>query len=358
MAQNTSKVVEVAKSQVGYLEKRSAKELDSKTGNAGRNNYTKYGEWFGMNPALWCALFVCWCFAQAYGSIAKEMLCGGYSAACETMRQRFIKAGRYDKNPKVGACIFFSGTRHAGANHIGIVWKIDGSRIYTIEGNTSGANGVVDNGGGVALKSYSKSYSRIMGYGHPDYDVGESSQTTTSKPSISETAKAVVRGDYGNGEDRIDRLKALGYSDVEIKEIREKVNDLVSSPTQSSTQKPTESKPASNKIDEDGEWGRATTRAAQRVFCTTIDGIVSRQIAKYRSYMPNCLTSSWDFRSSGYSSGSALIKAIQRWCGASADGLCGPGTIKALQKKLGVKADGYMGPNTVKAFQTYLNKYL
>lgn len=312
---NPSKIIEVAKSQVGYLEKKSDKDLDSKTGNAGRNNYTKYGEWFGVNPVLWCAVFVCWCFAQAYGSIAKEMLCGGYSAACETMRSRFIKAGRYNKEPQAGDCIFFTGTRHAGANHIGIVWKVDGSKIYTVEGNTSGANGVVDNGGGVALKSYSKSYSRIMGYGHPNFDVGGSAQTTTSKPTTTQKP---------------------------------------ASTSSSSTSKPSKS----NKIDVDGEWGKSTTRAAQRVFCTTIDGIVSRQIAKYRSYMPNCLTSSWEFKSSGYHGGSALIKEIQRWVGASADGLCGPGTIKALQKKLGVTADGYMGPNTVKAFQKYLNRYL
>ena len=128
-----------------------------------------------------------------------------------------------------------------------------------------------------------------------------------------------------------------------------------SAPASTPAPKPTASP---NKIVVDGEWGKGTTSAAQKVFGTPVDGIVSRQIAKYRSYMPNCLTSSWDFRTSGYSSGSALIKAIQRWVGASADGLCGPGTIKALQKKLGVKADGYMGPNTVKAFQTYLNKYL
>ncbi len=237
MAYSPEKVISVATAEVGYLEKKSNKDLNSKTANAGSKNYTKYGEWFGVNPALWCALFVCWCFAMAYGSIAKEMLCGGYSAACETMRQRFIKEGRYDKNPKVGDCIFFSGTRHAGANHIGIVWKVDGSRIYTIEGNTSGANGVVDNGGGVAQKSYSRSYSRIMGYGHPDYDIGGDEVV---KPSISETAKAVVNGKYGNGQDRIDKLKALGYSDAEIKEIQAKVNEMVKPVSKPST-KPTQS---------------------------------------------------------------------------------------------------------------------
>lgn len=320
MAYSQDKVISVAKAEIGYLEKKSNKDLNSKTANAGSKNYTKYGAWYGDNPDYWCAMFVCWCFAQAYGSPAKDILCGGYSAACETMRARFVKAGRYNKEPQAGDCIFFTGTRHAGANHIGIVWKVDGSKIYTIEGNTSGANGVIDNGGGVAQKSYSKSYSRIMGYGHPKFDVGGSAtntttNTTTSKPTT--TTKPA-------------------------------------STSSSSTSKPSKS----NKIDVDGEWGKATTRAAQRVFCTTIDGIVSRQIAKYKKYMPNCLSSSWEFKSSGYHGGSELIKAIQKWCGTSADGLCGPGTIKALQKKLGVSADGYMGPKTVKAFQTYLNKYL
>lgn len=126
------------------------------------------------------------------------------------------------------------------------------------------------------------------------------------------------------------------------------------STSSSSTSKPSKS----NKIDVDGEWGKATTRAAQRVFSTTIDGIVSRQIAKYKKYMPHCLTSSWEFKTSGYHGGSQLIKAIQKWCGAEQDGLVGPSTIKKFQHKLGVKADGYIGGQTVTAFQRYLNKYL
>ena len=74
--------------------------------------------------------------------------------------------------------------------------------------------------------------------------------------------------------------------------------------------------------------------------------------------MPNCLTSSWEFKTSGYHGGSQLIKAIQKWCGAEQDGLVGPSTIKKFQRKLGVKADGYIGGQTVTAFQKYLNKYL
>ena len=145
-----SKVIAVAKNEVGYLEKKSNKDLDSKTANAGYNNYTKYGKWFGLNPAYWCAMFICWIFAQAYGKEdGKKLLCGGFSAACETIRQNFIKSKRYTTtNPKAGYVIFFSGTRHAGANHIGLVYKVSGGVVYTIEGNTSTTGGVVDNGGG------------------------------------------------------------------------------------------------------------------------------------------------------------------------------------------------------------------
>ncbi len=300
MSYDVNKVINVAKGEVGYLEKKSNANLDSKTANAGSKNYTKYGKWYGDNPDYWCAMFVCWCFAQAYGDAAKNILCGGYSAACETMRSRFVKAGRYDKSPKVGDCIFFSGTRHAGANHIGIVYAVDGGKVYTIEGNTTGANGVVDNGGGVARKSYSKSYSRIMGYGHPKF-AASSATSTASKPATSST-----------------------------------------------------------KISVDGVWGKNTTRAAQKVFRTTVDEIVSKQVWKYKKYLPGCSTDSWQFYESAskYRGGSELIKAVQKWLGVSQDGLCGTGTITALQRKLGVKADGYFGKNSVTAWQKYLNKYL
>ena len=133
-----------------------------------------------------------------------------------------------------------------------------------------------------------------------------------------------------------------------------------SSSTSSSTSKPASSTTKSSKIAEDGVWGKGTTTAAQKVFGTTQDGIVSRQIFKYKKYLSGCSTASWQFYEtpSMYKGGSALIKAIQKWCGAEADGLCGPGTIKALQKKLGVIDDGYFGAKSVTAFQKYLNKYL
>lgn len=182
MASAYEKVTKVAESEVGYLEKKSNKDLDNKTANAGSANYTKYGEWIGANGDYWCASFLSWLFYKAFGdALGKKILCGAYSPACETIRQNFIKAGRYDKTPKVGDVIFFSGTRHNGANHIGYVYKVSGNTVYTIEGNTSGGSSVVDNGGGVAKKNYSTSYSRILGYGKPKYDLGTSTKKETTK---------------------------------------------------------------------------------------------------------------------------------------------------------------------------------
>ena len=43
------KVILIAKNEIGYLEKKSNSQLDSKTANAGSNNYTKY--WRDIKPS-------------------------------------------------------------------------------------------------------------------------------------------------------------------------------------------------------------------------------------------------------------------------------------------------------------------
>lgn len=182
-----SKVLEIALAEVGYLEKKSAKDLDSKTANAGYNNYTKYGRDMTRDigspftpNAAWCCTFVQWCFMKAYGeSVAKKML-GGWTAYCPTARSQYVRMNRWSNNPQVGDQIFFKSANNIVC-HTGLVYKVDNSYVYTIEGNTSGANGVVANGGGVCQKKYAKNYARIAGYGRPDYDLVKSSPS--SKPS-------------------------------------------------------------------------------------------------------------------------------------------------------------------------------
>ncbi len=207
MSNTASKVVKVARNEVGYLEKKSNSSLDSKTANAGSSNYTKYGKWIGANGDYWCASFVSWCFCQAFGKDEGKSLLGVYSAACETIRQKGCGLGIYHQRagftPKAGDVIFFTGTRHSGANHIGIVVNVSGGTVHTVEGNTSGGSTVVDNGGGVASKSYALSNARILGYIRPKYETNEeglSNMKSIKNGSSGKTVKilqAILKHCYG-----------------------------------------------------------------------------------------------------------------------------------------------------------------
>ncbi len=128
--------------------------------------------------------------------------------------------------------------------------------------------------------------------------------------------------------------------------------------------KPAPTPTPSNKITVDGEWGKNTTKATQKVLGTTVDGIVSKQLASQKKYLQNCLISSWEFKTSGTAGGSSMVKAIQRLVGSTVDGHAGKNTVIAMQKFLNAKgfncgsADGYMGAKTVKAWQKYINSRL
>ena len=58
-------LIEVARKEIGYLEKANNAKLEEKTANAGMSNYTKYGEWYGGNGNYWCQQFVSWCAYMA-----------------------------------------------------------------------------------------------------------------------------------------------------------------------------------------------------------------------------------------------------------------------------------------------------
>lgn len=189
------RVLEIVKAQEGYLEKASNSSLDSKTANAGKGNYTKYGRdlraWFpelgdtfGTSYA-WCLQMIVWAFCIALGlERAKELLCGCLTAYTPTMAQAFMDAGRWSSKPQVGALLFFadadkkSASRPYGIYHVAFVTGVTASRVYTDEGNTNAGSAVVANGGGVAAKSYDINDPKIFGYGIPDYRSGSGQAST------------------------------------------------------------------------------------------------------------------------------------------------------------------------------------
>ncbi len=69
-------LIEVARKEIGYLEKASNSKLDEKTANAGERNFTKYGEWYGGNGNYWCQQFVSWCAYKACEMHKKNLFTG------------------------------------------------------------------------------------------------------------------------------------------------------------------------------------------------------------------------------------------------------------------------------------------
>ena len=180
-----AKMIQAAQGEVGYLEKKSNSQLDSKTANAGSNNFTKYGAWYdggSLQGQAWCDMFVSWCAAQAGEGAAV-----GCYAYCPSHVNFFRAKGQYftrgAKAPQAGDIIFFT-TNGSSACHVGIVESVSGSKVTTIEGNTSGASTLVSNGGGVCRKSYSLTSTYILGYGRPAYSSG-----TTAAPTASNVTK-------------------------------------------------------------------------------------------------------------------------------------------------------------------------
>lgn len=182
------KIIEVAKAELGYLEKQykyknNDEILYHKTKGAGSDNITKYWketkpEW---NGSAWCADWITWIFQVALGKERAKQLLKHYPYVyCPTMKSLFTLYA----NPKVGDIVIFK--RNGIFAHTGLVIAVDGDKFTTIEGNTSGASGIIANGGGVCQKTYYNSKMIGTKFCRPDY----SSTTITS-----DTNKIVVADD-------------------------------------------------------------------------------------------------------------------------------------------------------------------
>lgn len=169
-------LLKIAAAEIGYKEKKSNSQLDDPSANAGNKNFTKYARDLaaaGYYQAskqgyAWCDMFVDWCFLKLCGSKekAEALICqtGLYGAGCECSARYYRNQGRFfTSDPKPGDQIFFD-----DYSHTGIVEKIVGNVITTIEGNTSDQ---------VARRTYSVGSRSIDGYGRPKYDVKNSVET-------------------------------------------------------------------------------------------------------------------------------------------------------------------------------------
>ena len=113
-------------------------------------------------------------------------------------------------------------------------------------------------------------------------------------------------------------------------------------------------------LEEDGLWGRDTTKYTQKLFGTPQDSIVSNQLNSCKKYLPNMLATSWEFENNA-KGGSVMVVKLQTLIGANPDGYAGIDTIMKLQvflQNLGLytgKIDGIAGYGTVIGWQKYIN---
>lgn len=204
-------LIAIAKNEIGYLEKATNAQLDSKTANAGYNNYTKY--WRDIYPAYqgqpWCACQISWDMMTAFGlETAKKLLKHWPYVYCPAMRDYFTLYA----NPQVGDIVIF---KHNGVfTHTGLVIKVQGDKFWTIEGNTSGASGIVANGGGVCQKSYYNSQLPGTKFCRPDYSIVTSikSGSSTNTSTTTTTKNWIEYGDRGNDVKTLQtKLNKVGY---------------------------------------------------------------------------------------------------------------------------------------------------
>ena len=126
-------------------------------GQLGNSGGQKFWSWYGFDSRVeWCACFVSWCADQSglieSGNVPKFSLCSdGVS-----WFQGKNKWQSGETTPTAGMIIFFDWDHDGNSDHVGIVEKCEGGRVYTVEGNSSDQ---------VRQRNYAMDYASIMGYG-------------------------------------------------------------------------------------------------------------------------------------------------------------------------------------------------
>lgn len=114
-----------------------------------------YWSWYGFNSRVeWCACFVSWCYGQMGLSEPRFAACQSQGIPWFHSHGQWGARG-YD-NLAPGDAIFFDWDLDGSADHVGIVIGTDGSRVYTVEGNSGDA---------CKIRSYDVNYECIKGYG-------------------------------------------------------------------------------------------------------------------------------------------------------------------------------------------------
>lgn len=199
----------------------------------------------------WCSTFVSAVAIKAGATdiIPRECGCEKHIDLCKDMGI-WIEDGNI--TPRAGDIIFYnwddsSQPNDGYADHVGIVESVSGHTITVIEGNMSER---------VGRRNIRIGHGNIRGYARPRYASSVNAPVQPSKPnkSVAQVAKEVVQGLWGNGDDRKNRLERAGYS---YSAVQAEVNRLLSGAPAKPTLKPV-AQVAKEVLR--GDWGNGSDR--------------------------------------------------------------------------------------------------
>jgi len=178
---SAARLVQVAKSQVGYIE-------------GPKDNETKYGAFTKANFQPWCGSFVMWCANEAGVKVPNTVYTPGGAAAFKKAGQ-WIDGDLADPEPGDIAYFDFPSDGVDRISHVGIVIEDneDGT-VWCIEGNTSGTKKGSQRNGGEAckkLRAFKKNKAgeqiSIVGFGRPKFKVGGAAKPAATADGVCPT---------------------------------------------------------------------------------------------------------------------------------------------------------------------------
>jgi peptidoglycan hydrolase-like protein with peptidoglycan-binding domain len=286
------------------------------------SNRTQYGEWYGLNGAKWCAIFVSWVYSKAGNPLEAVDTAKGYQS-CQSGYNFWKRKNRLTKTPQPGDIVLFDWGGDGVCDHTGIFvgWNNEEHTLFSSwEGNTG--FGDDSNGGVVMLRKRARSLVKaFVSPGALNDDTG-----------LIANDDNLEKGDRGSGVTFVQKmLFKLGYS-----------------------------------VTIDGDFG-SNTEALIKLFQNQHGlqqtGIVTPELKGFMQEEAALATIGKDKATTGSyihkgDAGSAVLAVqnalIARYADTpiKADGMFGDNTfagVKIFQEENGLVVDGIVGPATLSA---------
>lgn len=156
---------------------------------------------------------------------------------CDAQIKLWQAKGRWQENdayvPQAGDYIYYdwqdsgAGDNKGSSDHVGIVESCDGKTITVIEGNKNDA---------VGERTLAVNGRYIRGFGLPNYASKATKEAAPAKKDVATVAKEVLAGEWGNGDERKNRLTAAGYDYTAVQAEVNRLASGASTPKKSTTE--------------------------------------------------------------------------------------------------------------------------